>query len=68
MRLSDQAVGTLMMALQKCLLEQSDIVGILKDFDFVVKGESQSELIMTNPPTVSLDNDLLEELEEARGN
>ena len=67
MRLSDQAVGTLMMALQKCLLEQSDIVGILKDFDFVVKGESQSELIITNPPTVSLDNDLLEELEEARG-
>jgi hypothetical protein len=67
MRLSDQAVGTLMMALQKCLLEQSDIVGILKDFDFVVQGESQSELIITNPPTVSLDNDLLEELEEARG-
>jgi hypothetical protein len=67
MRLSDQAVGTLMMALQKCLLEQSDIVEILKDFDFVVKGESQSELIITNPPTVSLDNDLLEELEEARG-
>ena len=67
MRLSDQAVGTLMMALQKCLLEQSDIVEILKDFDFVVKGESQSELIITNPPTFSLDNDLLEELEEARG-
>jgi hypothetical protein len=67
MKLSDQAVGTLMMALQKCLLEQIDIVEILKDFDFVVQGESQSELIITNPPTVSLDNDLLEELEEARG-
>ena len=66
MRLSDQAVGTLMMALQKCLLEQSDIVGILKDFDFVVQGADQSELVITNPPTVSFDNELLEDLEEAR--
>ena len=66
MRLSDQAVGTVMMALQKCLLEQSDIVGILKDFDFVVQGADQSELVITNPPTVSFDNELLEDLEEAR--
>ena len=66
MRLSDQAVGTLMMALQKCLLEQSDIVGILKDFDFVVQGADQSELVITNQPTVSFDNELLEDLEEAR--
>ncbi len=68
MRLSDQAVGTLMMALQKCLLEQSDIVEILKEFEFVIQGESQSELIITNPPTVSFDDEFMEELEEAKAN
>tara|TARA_R110000824_G_scaffold185247_3_gene366229 strand:- start:790 stop:996 length:207 start_codon:yes stop_codon:yes gene_type:complete len=68
MRLSDQAVGTLMMALQKCLLEQIDIVDILKDFEFLVQGESQSELIITNPPTVSFDDEFMEELEEAKKN
>ena len=68
MKLSDQAVGTLMMTLQKCLLEQSDIVPTLKEFDFVMQGESQDELVITNPPTVSFDNDFLEELEEAKDN
>ena len=32
MCLSDQALGALMMALQKSLLEQSDIVPVLKGF------------------------------------
>tara|TARA_R110002110_G_scaffold55014_6_gene157371 strand:- start:1566 stop:1772 length:207 start_codon:yes stop_codon:yes gene_type:complete len=68
MRLSDQAVGTLMMALQKCLLEQIDIVEILKDFEFIIQGESQSELIIANPPTVSFDDEFMEELEEAKTN
>jgi hypothetical protein len=66
MRLSDQAVGTLMMTLQKCLLEQSDIVPVLKEYDFVVQGESQDELVITNPPTVSFDNEFLDDLEEVR--
>ena len=33
MTLSDQAMGSLMMALQKSLMEQSDIVPVLKGFD-----------------------------------
>ena len=33
MKLSNQAMGALMMALQKSLLEQTDIVPILKSFD-----------------------------------
>ena len=33
MKLSNQAMGALMMALQKSLMEQSDITGMLKDFD-----------------------------------
>ena len=34
MYLHDQALGALMMALQKSLLEQSDIVPVLKEFKF----------------------------------
>jgi len=52
MKLSDQALGAVMMALQKSLLEQSDIVPVLKDFNFVLDGE---ELSVTNPPTFKVD-------------
>ena len=51
MKLSDQAMGAVMMALQKSLLEESDIVPVLKNFNFVVQGESQDQLVVTNPPT-----------------
>ena len=46
MKLSDQAMGTLMMTLQKCLMEQSDITGILKqlDFDFYLTLKKQFTL------------------------
>tara|TARA_R100001015_G_C4625166_1_gene183596 strand:+ start:1588 stop:1779 length:192 start_codon:yes stop_codon:yes gene_type:complete len=54
MILSDQALGAVMMALQKSLLEQSDIVPVLKNFNFTVQGDSQDELIVTNPPTVKV--------------
>ena len=53
MRLSDEAVGSLMMCLQKCLLEQSDIVPMIKDLDF---NESQGELLIMNPPIVKFAN------------
>ena len=33
--LSNQALGAVMMALQKSLMEQSDIVPVLKEMDFV---------------------------------
>ena len=52
MKLSDQALGAVMMALQKSLLEQSDIVPVLKDFNFVLDGE---ELSVTNPPIFKVD-------------
>jgi len=57
MKLSDQALGAVMMALQKSLLEQSDIVPVLKDFDFVLDGE---ELSVTNPPTFKVDEQQVE--------
>ena len=55
MKLSDQALGAVMMALQKSLMEQSDIVPVLQNFNFVITGDSQSELAVTNPPIVKFD-------------
>lgn len=49
-RLSDQALGALMMALQNSLITQTDIVPVLKSFDFIT--DQKSELVVTNPPTV----------------
>lgn len=48
MKLSEQAVGSLMMALQKCLLEQTDIVPILGEMDFEVS--NAGDLVVENPP------------------
>jgi hypothetical protein len=57
MRLSNQAVGALMMALQRSLMEQSDIVPLLQEMDFQIDPDdlSQSELVVTNPPVLTLD-------------
>ena len=50
MKLSNQALGALMMALQKSLLEQSDIVPVLQGFEFT---ETSSGLVVDNPPIVN---------------
>ena len=52
MKLSDQAVGAIMMALQKSLMEQSDIVPMLKNLDFTTVND---ELFVLNPPIVKFD-------------
>ena len=70
MQFSDQALGAVMMALQKSLLEQTDIGPLLKEMNFQVDPEdqSQSALVITNPPVVSLENtelgDLISSIEE----
>tara|TARA_Y100001970_G_C13932120_1_gene698813 strand:+ start:83 stop:268 length:186 start_codon:yes stop_codon:yes gene_type:complete len=51
MKLSNQAQGALMLALQKCLMEQTDIVPILQEMNFQV-GEDNEELFVENPPFV----------------
>ena len=51
MQLSDQAVGALMLSLQKSLMEQSDIVPIIKGFKFRL---SDAGLMVMNPPLVKL--------------
>ena len=58
LQLSDQAVGALMMALQKSLMEQSDIVPVIKSFKLK---DSEAGLMVMNPPMVKLDNKESEE-------
>tara|TARA_A100001515_G_scaffold67849_1_gene54000 strand:+ start:1662 stop:1862 length:201 start_codon:yes stop_codon:yes gene_type:complete len=66
MKLSNQAVGSLMMALQRSLMEQTDIVPVLQEMNFQLDPEdsSQSELVVTNPPVINLDNVQLNKEEE----
>ena len=47
MKLSNQALTCVMVALQKSLMEQTDIVPLLKSFEMVLEGE---ELVVSNPP------------------
>lgn len=47
-KLSDQAIATLMVTLQKCILEQTDITKMLKGYDF---GLQDDQLVVLNPPS-----------------
>tara|TARA_A100001515_G_scaffold133400_1_gene122582 strand:+ start:1409 stop:1633 length:225 start_codon:yes stop_codon:yes gene_type:complete len=49
MKLSNQALGAVMMALQESLLNQLDIVPILRGFEL---SEGEEGLVVLNPPTV----------------
>ena len=51
-KLSNQAVGAIMMALQKSLLEQSDITPVLQGFQIQV--DDAGQLVVMNPPTVEV--------------
>lgn len=56
LKLSDEALGAVMMALQKSLLEQSDIVPMLKDFNFKV--DDKKQLYIMNPPVIKFEENL----------
>ena len=53
-------MGAIMMALQKSLLEQTDIVPVLKSFEFSKSpdttrwGTKSGELMVLNPPTFNV--------------
>jgi hypothetical protein len=51
LKLSNQALGAIMMALQECLLNELDIVPILRGFEMV---STEDGLMVKNPPTVRL--------------
>jgi len=58
-KLSSQALGAVMMALQESLLNELDIVPILQGFELV---ETKEGLIVRNPPTVRFsDNSTISE-------
>lgn len=48
-KLSNQAIGAIMMALQKSLIEQADIVPTLQGFE--VQIDDSDQLVIVNPPT-----------------
>ena len=62
MKLSDQALGTIMMALQKALLTQTDVTKILRKLDFSL--DRNECLVVENPPTFEISNDFSAELEK----
>tara|TARA_R110000765_G_scaffold344568_1_gene434803 strand:- start:146 stop:358 length:213 start_codon:yes stop_codon:yes gene_type:complete len=49
MKLSTQAIGALLMTVQRCLAEQEDITDLLSDWEIEVKDD---EVWVMNPPTV----------------
>ncbi len=58
MKLSNQAMGAVMMALQKSLMEQIDIVPVLQGF---VLTDSEEGLVIENPPILEYTEDNTEE-------
>ena len=52
--LSNQAVGAIMMALQRSLMEQTDIVPTLTGFQIQI--DDSNQLVVMNPPTVHVNN------------
>jgi len=64
LNLSDQALGALMMALQKSLMEQSDIVPVLKGLKFAE--DETGGLVVLNPPLIKLSHDDAQALESVK--
>jgi len=62
MNMSDQAVGAVMMALQKSLMEQSDIVPVLKGFRLKL---SEQGLVVMNAPIVKFDEETQKNFQES---
>ena len=53
--LSNQAIGAIMMALQRSLMEQEDIVPILQGFEIQI--DDSGHLVIMNPPLVEVPNE-----------
>jgi hypothetical protein len=50
MKLSTQAIGALLMTLQKCLAEETDITELLSDWNLDV--DDAGNIVVMNPPSV----------------
>lgn len=51
MKLSNQAAAALLMCLQKCIAEETDIMPLLKELEFY---DSEEELFVKNPPSFKM--------------
>jgi hypothetical protein len=60
LKLSDQALSALMMALQKSLIEQTDIVPVLQEFEW--KPGANGKLYVENPPTFKITEESFQEM------
>ena len=58
MKLSNQAMGAIMMALQKSLMDQSDITPVLTGFDFI---NTDNGLVVENPPVIQFSGETEDE-------
>tara|TARA_R100000808_G_C2085521_1_gene107851 strand:- start:67 stop:291 length:225 start_codon:yes stop_codon:yes gene_type:complete len=67
MKLSKQALGAIMMTLQKSLMEQSDIVPMLENFNLATDENDSTLLHVVNPPVVSFEGVKIEETFDADG-
>jgi hypothetical protein len=61
MKLSTQAIGAIMMALQKSLMEQTDIVPVFEGFKIKLSDEG---LVVINPPLVKFNEETAAQLQE----
>ena len=61
LKLSKQAMGAVMMALQKSLMEQSDIVPVLEQFKLKL---SEEGLVVLNPPLVKFNEETTAQFRE----
>lgn len=64
MRLAPQAHAAIMMCLQKCIMEETDIRPLLDDLDFIVDDDEPEFLIITNPPSFKMKEEIKGIVEE----
>ena len=62
LKLSNQAIGAIMMALQKGIMEETDITDLLKGFELV---QTADGLVVENPPMVKVEKSTEQEEQSA---
>lgn len=64
MKLSNQAIGAIMLALQNSLAHQTDIMPIFEGWNLFIK---DGQVFVDNPPVLEVDDDDFSEGEEEEG-
>jgi hypothetical protein len=64
MKLSLQAHAAIMMCLQKCIMEETDISQLLDDLDFIIDDDQPEFLIVTNTPSFKVNEEVKKVVEK----